>query len=615
MVSTFQKMADLAKRISDLMNEIEGYEVDLKNTTSSEEKCMLRRLITSCWDNWTELLKQQTELLKQQTELLKKQTEFNKGTWYCFIFCIWLIFCAGLFIDSVYLSKFLWKDVQPVADELFPENHFGQYVLKRDRVIKKVKEEMASRLAMGPGEATSVYLPGCRGSGKTCLQMLLARSLKADGYEVYFFKSAEGIPQGASLAFKSLLEDKTKKVAVLIDEVATNPESGLFIALLKRAYPHLVTIGSAVPRFIPAESSAMFKSVLRMTELFLKEDDEDFQELVEYCVGLKATTPELTQTICKYLLKQCGGHTFPTLAFIEYFFTRGGDAKRFLVSVEVFQRHFCGPDFARSPFYQSVRRRCFAELRDAETEKLAFRVLGGKEEAGDISTVTRLGWWDSEAGDFISRFLVNACLSGVQPRTDGVLYLDKKNTHEENTELVIVQGLSGMDVSDFKCWRHKSLSFNWAHKARVKVPNAYLHFQERAVASVVDFHLNGFADTAIEVMLDATQTADPKTTGQSHDIDAHHRRFCDDKYNNWKRYVLFNFAMSNDKIILPRDTSAHDKVYTFVRSTNTLYRGMKPLKTPAIPNLSGGSRPFGDGPTRSFSTVVKRFIMSSMRRW
>lgn len=538
-------------------------------------------------------------------------------------------------MQDVDLTRFLWKEPEPIANRMFPKNQFGEYVLKRDRVMKKVKEAMASQLALDPGESTSVYLAGCRGSGKTSLLMLLARSLKAEGYEVYFFESAEGIPQGANLAFKALLGDKTKKVAVLIDEVASNPESALFTALLKGAYPHLVTIGTAVPRYIPTGLTAMFKSKVRMTDLVLKEEDEDFQELAQYCVGLKATTPELTQTICKYLLKQCGGHTFPTLAFIEHFFTRD-DAKGFLVSGEVFHRHFCGPDFACSRFYETVRNRCFEQLLDAETEKVAFRVLGGKEEAGDITTVTRLGWWDPEARDFISRFLVNACLSGVQPGTDGVLYLDKKKSHEENTELVIAEGLSGMEDSDFKCWRHKSdvkvengVSFNWAHKARVKIPNAYLHFQERAVSGVVDFYLNGFADSAIEVMLDATQTGDPKTKGQSQDIDAHQKRFHDGKYD-WKRYVLFNFAMSKNEVILPRDVTVHDKVYTFVRSTNTLYRGTKSIRCPAIPNLSGGSRPFGDGQTRSFSTMLRascardarpvhfsmpKHFISCIRRW
>ena len=140
-----------------------------------------------------------------------------------------------------------------------------------------------------------------------------------------------------------------------------------------------------------------------------------------------------------------------------------------------------------------------------------------------------------------------------------------------------------------------------------------LHFQERGVKGVVDFYLNGFADTAIEVILDATQTIDETTKGQSQDMDAHQKRFHEGQYH-WKRYVLFNFAMSNDKIILPRDTSAHDMTYTFVRSTNTLYRGLTLIKTPAVPKLSGGSRPLIPGQKRSYSTLATRF-MACVKRW
>lgn len=311
---------------------------------------------------------------------------------------------------------------------------------------------------------------------------------------------------------------------MLIDEVTADPDAGLFITLLKNNYPHLVTIGAAVPNFFLTVLSSVFKTALEMTALVLKEDDGDFQELIKHCEGLKATKPEPTRVICKYLLKQCGGHTFPTLAFIEYFFTRD-DAKEYLSSLEELRRYFCGADFAQCAFYKSVRDRCFVQLLDAETEKVAFRVLRGQVEAEDINTMTRLGWWDPHTRDFISRFLANACLSAVQPETNGALYgalyLDKKKTPAENAELVIVAGLQGMEDSDFHCWRHKSsvkvengVSFNWAYKASLKIPNAHLQFQERAEreSGVVDVYLNGFADTAIKVMLDATKTVRPEST-------------------------------------------------------------------------------------------------------
>lgn len=40
------------------------------------------------------------------------------------------------------------------------------------------------------GTSPSVYVSGCKGSGKTCVLNLLARSLKKDGYNVYFFEPA-----------------------------------------------------------------------------------------------------------------------------------------------------------------------------------------------------------------------------------------------------------------------------------------------------------------------------------------------------------------------------------------------------------------------------------------
>ena len=139
--------------------------------------------------------------------------------------------------------------------------------------------------------------------------------------------------------------------------------------------------------------------------------------------------------------------------------------------------------------------------------------------------------------------------------------------------MVIVAGLEGMNDADFKCYRHISsvkvengVSFNWAYKVRAKIPNAYLSFQERAESGLVDFYLNGLADTAIEVMLNATQTVDPNSSRHPKDIDGNVERFSQGKYP-WKgHHLLFNFYMRSDgkDFVLPRDTSAHDKVYTYL---------------------------------------------------
>lgn len=306
------------------------------------------------------------------------------------------------------------------ADNLFPPDCFGRYVLKRDRVVSLVKDTVAKQRAQNAAPA-SVYLSGCRGSGKTSLQFLLANEFEADGYEVYYFDSASNIPQGANKAFQqALLADKTKKVAVLVDEVAANPESGLFVPLLKGPFPNVVTIGSAVPRFISTGRTIMFREVVGMDDLCLRADDEDFQGLVQYCVGLNATSAELTKGICEYVLEDCGGHAYPTLSFIEHFFA-SGTAVKHLSSWDAFLKYYGFEEFTQSECYKSVRKRCFGHQLDQDLLNAAMRVMGGKEEGMDVGILTRLGWWDYQKNAFISPFLKNACLnSNLTPLTSNL---------------------------------------------------------------------------------------------------------------------------------------------------------------------------------------------------
>lgn len=175
------------------------------------------------------------------------------------------------------LDRYLWKEAPPVANALFPKNQFGQYVLSRKRLLKKLQEEMASQLQHASELSPSIYLSGCHGSGKTSLLHLFARWLKKKGYEVYFFETAACIPQGIRVALESLLEGKTKKVAVLIDDVNSNPDSDILLPLLHGQYPHLVTIGAGVPR---RQYSASFNSSWSMADIVLKEEDKDFKKLV-----------------------------------------------------------------------------------------------------------------------------------------------------------------------------------------------------------------------------------------------------------------------------------------------------------------------------------------------
>ena len=53
------KMVDLAQRITNLENEIEGYKKDLQDATSPEEKNLIRRLLLVSREAYVRLLDQQ----------------------------------------------------------------------------------------------------------------------------------------------------------------------------------------------------------------------------------------------------------------------------------------------------------------------------------------------------------------------------------------------------------------------------------------------------------------------------------------------------------------------------------------------------------------------------
>jgi hypothetical protein len=423
--------------------------------------------------------------------------------------------------------------------------------------------------------------------------MLLARSFQADGYQVYYFDSASAIPPGISFAFEKLLKNRSQNVAVLIDE---NPYSALFTTLLKGAYPHLVVIGVAVPPYSSSRVTDSFVIKMPMSEICLRQTDDDFRQLIDICVGRNVTTPELTETICRSLLDECGGHVYPTLKFIEYFFSRA--PAEVVASEEAFRKFFGGSTFMGEDVYESVNWWCFNI--DPEITEAALRVLGGKNTATtndvDLATVIQIGWWNADTRYFISRTLVNVLLSSVWPRPSRrvpVEDLDETTTSlEETTAVVLMQGLSAMDADDFNCLtnagdasdQNNAVAFNWAYGVKASVAKIQMSFQDRGVWGRVGVRLNGSdADTAIQVVVNPV---DPDSTEMCHsqDIDEHAERLQNDRYP-WQRYALFIVAWEQNEVVLPSDRSMWDKTYTFVRASNSLYRGKTLLKEKVMRHL------------------------------
>jgi hypothetical protein len=519
------------------------------------------------------------------------------------------------------ISDFLWKgDAVTVAEsnQYFCDTGFGNYRLRRDRVVENVFVEIELQLFHQPIRSTGVYLSGCRGMGKTCDLMLIAKAFQAKGWEVYWFASASSIPQGIGMKFKTYANENMnkKKIAVIVDEVHTQSNSDLFVALLKDAPPNLTTIGAAVP---VATGNAQFRRTFRTHELVLKQNDDDVRELIEHwkTVNEGVVSSKMVEYVSTFLLNYCGGHVYPVLALMQHFFT-DKEAKQFLTDVVTFNKRVYSPDFTKSTVYEMICNRCFDGLStDPYVVQALNLVLTGRAQISEFVALARVGWWNiverSWSGDsaadnrIISTLLKNECLEriGTIDGTEIPKYLDNAKSPEENMEFVIMEGLYNMEpstfTSPFGSPVEDALSNGWSQSVKSVIRNVHVRSQmQMEEGGRMDFYVNGVVDHGFECIRNATQTRNPTKKGQSADIDKHLDRFLSGQYP-MERYVILNFAMNGESPVLPRLEEHHNKVYTYLHDTNELYRGNKCIRAPAVKRLPCPSNPVG---SRGFCTAA-----------
>jgi hypothetical protein len=249
--------------------------------------------------------------------------------------------------------------------------------------------------------------------GKSCILALVAKHLQAKGWEVYGFSSAADVPQGIGEAFLDYArQNKDTQIAVLVDEVMSNPNSGLFTLLLKGSFPNIFTIGAAVP-FV--ECIPPFAKVVLSRDLALRRDDADVKALVEHwkqqvTVGVEGIDGELVSSVCDFLISYSGGHVFPVLAFMQHFFATAEGRHALTGGYEAYLAHFHSVNFKQSRMYQTVWDRCFdGRSTDVNIRNILTRVLSGHGDAADVNTLIRYGWWDPDM-NVSSGFLRNECL-------------------------------------------------------------------------------------------------------------------------------------------------------------------------------------------------------------
>ncbi len=124
-------------------------------------------------------------------------------------------------------------------------------------------------------------------------------------------------------------------------------------------------IGAAVSSPFNATHAAYIKRNLETSELVLRPDDADYILVVEHVTKLLVVSSSVTAAICRHILDYCGGHLFPTLHFIEVFFTLP-EISLHSQSMGLFSLYFHSADFVDSKRYRKVQSRCFKSYAFAE---------------------------------------------------------------------------------------------------------------------------------------------------------------------------------------------------------------------------------------------------------
>jgi hypothetical protein len=257
--------------------------------------------------------------------------------------------------------------------------------------------------------------------------------------------------------------------------------------------------------------------------------------------------------------------------------------------MDKFLDYFYGSEFPKNSVIEDIIHRCF-ELTGANVDQV-YRILGGVETYHkDISAVQLVGWWNNDNNHLISALFKNICLESLlRPNPNEEMIALAPGKFEENSVLVITEGFFNMHKSDFECLKNAdsmipiedALSYRWSQGVLRKFTGVTLMFRETSEhRGYVDILLSGYASCAIEFIQNATR-AQPGKRPQSTDIDEHLARLTSGKYNG-KRFFIVNFSIERNEPVLPRDKKYHDIVFTYVHSTNTLYRGSKVLSKPAV---------------------------------
>ena len=493
------------------------------------------------------------------------------------------------------------------SDDEFPLHDGGKVVFKRDWFIKQTATlVLDKKMAKKYG---SYYWRAPFGAGKSVFLKLIGRELQGRGCDVYLTSSMFMEKLHEDYFSKLAYEAGDKTVVLMVDEVQNNISSEHWFRILKGSKPvNLLVLGVGIPLlngFSP-QFDEKYPKGSEIFPMFLTIDD--LPEVRDHFIKKMFRSEEFTAIVCERLLEFTAGHTF---AFVK-FATHVLDLSSGIDDLRNLDSYLVSAKFSNSIAYKEVRDRCFAFLTGTLLTA-AQAVLLNADSIGDRVDLEKQGIWNRDVG-FISPLVYSLVFSGMKssPVTDPII-LDESEAARPAAEQIICAGLRDMTDASFMDTHYdmvaveNAVGFQWGYNVRRNLSDVCVAPQVRIVNQdhktrvpkpAIDYFFNGRLNLGIELALNQNAAG----------VREHLERFD----SHYKRYgengVVLHLQTKNENPITdltaPFDTEkAKNRIYTFSKVQNALYRGKTLVRANVVRHLSSPS-------TKSYST----YVSSCMRK-
>lgn len=471
----------------------------------------------------------------------------------------------------------------------FPLSDGGRIIFERKALVKRMVATFCDNK-----KYRSFYFRHRPGTGKTVLLKLFGRELKEQRGYVVYMTTAPKLSRLSAEYIEDLVAASDKsgtKVALLIDEVHSDPNSEHWDFLLKKSHPHLLVIGAGIS---PVSNSPQFD--VKYPEWLLNRPaigpltEEDMDEVIGHFVPA-GDTEELRALKIKALHDlrvATGGHLYPFVAIAQHLMLPENNKHLSKVAL-----YLSSEEFLSGEVYTDVYARALTLNLDVE-HCLSRLFLNESLNENALNLIFKEGYGrDLNISPLVIQLLLQS--SALSKRSPGrSIDIDPDFLLHPIQEQVIVAGLIAFKADEFQevhfpdlISNERALAFRWGVNAiaalgtQVWIASEVVTEErpgEPGAKPTIDFFINSAHNMGIEMARNVTaqklrEKLQKVTEGGC--------------YGRHKTYILhFDFSGDYNEVIakienLPRQ----DLLYTYVRHYNLLLRGTDIVRTNVVRGL------------------------------